>query len=158
VLGKSWNEHNYYLRSLYAALNLNLGSVDHQHQFALPDRTSGLLRNFHLLSRNARACTKISAIMLDDRKDAKVLEPTVEKFESLPDDESFGKTIQQPSAMGTVTISDLDDIYLVPAPSADPQGMSRFDPDAQCGVKITCRSAEYAKVEENRFHSTLVDV
>jgi hypothetical protein len=64
--------------------------------------------------------------MLDNRKDAKYLEPTVEKFESIDDDESQGKTIQRPSAMGTVTISDLDDIYLVPAPSADPQGMFSF--------------------------------
>jgi hypothetical protein len=64
--------------------------------------------------------------MLDNRKDAKYLEPTVEKFESIDDDESQGKTIQRPSAMGTVTISDLDDIYLVPAPSADPQGRFSF--------------------------------
>jgi hypothetical protein len=96
--------------------------------------------------------------MSHDHKDAKALEPTVEKFESLDDDESQGKTAQKPLAMGTVTISDMDDIYLVPAPSADPQGMSCSNSDSQAGVNDTCRSAQYAKVEENRLHRTLVDV
>jgi hypothetical protein len=60
--------------------------------------------------------------MLDQAKDAKASEATVERFESINDDEMQGKGITPPGAMGTVTITDLKEIYLVPAPSADPQG------------------------------------
>jgi hypothetical protein len=46
---------------------------------------------------------------------------TVDRYEVV-DDES-GKAVQQElAAMGTVTITDTKDIYLVPAPSADPRG------------------------------------
>lgn len=90
-----------------------------------------------------------------DRKDMKT---TVEKFESLADDESYGKGVQKTSAMGTVTISDLNDIYLVPAPSADPRGMLRSSSNPQYGADMPYRSAQHAKVEENHGHRTLVDM
>jgi hypothetical protein len=61
-------------------------------------------------------------MMLGETKDAKALEATVERFESLNDDEMQGKGLTPSSAMGTVTITDLNEIYLVPAPSADPRG------------------------------------
>jgi hypothetical protein len=131
VLGRSWNESNSGSNVLYEAKDLNLQSVAHQLRFALPDRTSGSLQTFYLPLRESRICARILASMHDDRKDAKALEPTVERFESLDDDESPGKAAQLSSAMGTVTISDLDDIYLVPAPSADPQGKSDCDEDSK---------------------------
>jgi hypothetical protein len=93
--------------------------------------------------------------MAHDRKDAKA---TVEKFESLADDESYGKGVQKPSAMGTVTISDLNDIYLVPAPSADPRGMLRSISNPQYGADMLSRSAQHAKVEEDYGHRTPVDL
>jgi hypothetical protein len=101
------------------------------------------------------AYTEAHFRMDHDRKDAKA---TVEKFESLADAESYGKGIQKSSAMGTVTISDLNDIFLVPAPSADPRGMLRSISNAQCGADMPCRSAQHAKVEENHGHRTLVDM
>lgn len=47
------------------------------------------------------------------------LETTVNKYEVV--DEEI-QVVQRPAAMGTVTISDTKDIFLVPAPSADPRG------------------------------------
>lgn len=56
-------------------------------------------------------------------KDAKSLEAAVERFEYLSTDEEQKKDcIHQSQAMGTVAITDDEDIYLVPAPSADPRG------------------------------------
>ncbi|KAF3031576.1 hypothetical protein E8E12_000958 [Didymella heteroderae] len=54
--------------------------------------------------------------MSADKKDI-----TVEKFESLSHDESHRKGGIQSDAMGTVTITDDTEIYLVPSPSADPR-------------------------------------
>jgi hypothetical protein len=59
--------------------------------------------------------------MQEPAKDVKALETTVERFEEMQN-----KGIPSPGAMGTVTISDHKEIYLVPAPSADPQGMLRL--------------------------------
>lgn len=52
-----------------------------------------------------------------DKKDV-----MVEKFESLSHDESQGKGMRQTDAMGSVALLDAQEIYLVPSPSADPQG------------------------------------
>lgn len=58
-------------------------------------------------------------------KDAKTSETAVERFEYLSSDEDQRKNgTFQTQAMGTVTITDEKDIYLVPAPSADPRGKS----------------------------------
>ncbi|KAH5100556.1 hypothetical protein HBH71_233140 [Parastagonospora nodorum] len=55
-------------------------------------------------------------------KDEKVVGSTVERFESLSADESDGKNgLQQSETMGTVRFTEEQDIYLVPAPSADPR-------------------------------------
>lgn len=56
-------------------------------------------------------------------KDAKSSQTAVERFEYLSTDEEQAKDgIHRSQAMGTVTITDDTDIYLVPAPSADPRG------------------------------------
>jgi hypothetical protein len=60
--------------------------------------------------------------MHDQIKDAKIMEATVERFESLSDEEMNGKGLTPPEAMGTVNFTDLTEVYLVPAPSADPRG------------------------------------
>lgn len=62
--------------------------------------------------------------MLDDIKTPKTMKTEVERYEVVSDAETgIVKPIQEPAAMGTVTITDLDDIFLIPAPSADPQGL-----------------------------------
>ena len=60
--------------------------------------------------------------MLENMKEVKPLETTVERYETVSDGEMSSKVIQQPAAMGTVTITDQKDIFLIPAPSADPRG------------------------------------
>jgi hypothetical protein len=61
--------------------------------------------------------------MADNTKDLKSSEMTVERFESLSTDEAQSKNaLHQTQTMGTVTITDEVDIFLVPAPSADPRG------------------------------------
>ncbi|KAL5115153.1 hypothetical protein ACEQ8H_006989 [Pleosporales sp. CAS-2024a] len=60
--------------------------------------------------------------MATDVKDVKSSEPMVERFESLSADEAHGKHgLHRTHTMGTVMINDDVDIYLVPAPSADPR-------------------------------------
>ena len=52
------------------------------------------------------------------------METKVERYEVASDGETgFVKPVQESAAMGTVTITDLDEIFLIPAPSADPRGM-----------------------------------
>ena len=59
-------------------------------------------------------------------KDMKPLQAAVERFEYLSADEEQTKKDggHARQAMGTVTITDDEDVYLVPAPSADPRGKS----------------------------------
>ncbi|KAF7455593.1 MFS general substrate transporter [Pyrenophora tritici-repentis] len=60
--------------------------------------------------------------MTDITKDSKPSEATVERFEYLPSDEEYSKDgLRQTHTMGTVTITDDTDVYLVPSPSADPR-------------------------------------
>lgn len=49
------------------------------------------------------------------------MKAATEHFEFMSSEEN-GKGIQQPETMGTVTFTDDSEIYLVPAPSADPRG------------------------------------
>lgn len=51
----------------------------------------------------------------------KKLRTTVDRYECV-DDESGKGVHQESAAMGTVTITDTKEIFLVPAPSADPRG------------------------------------
>jgi hypothetical protein len=61
--------------------------------------------------------------MMGDGKEDKVAEMTAEKFETLSAEEADGKDgLHQTQTMGAVTITDMEEIYLVPAPSADPRG------------------------------------
>jgi predicted small secreted protein len=61
--------------------------------------------------------------MLNEVKDTKAMETKVERYEFTSDAEAgFVKPVQETAAMGTVTITDLNEIFLVPAPSADPRG------------------------------------
>lgn len=56
----------------------------------------------------------------------KEVETTVDRFETVSDDKD-GITkvvVPQPAAMGTVTITDTEETFLVPTPSADPRGTS----------------------------------
>lgn len=65
--------------------------------------------------------------MMSTRKDEKLVDSTVERFESLSADESDGKNGLQPTeTMGTVRFTEEQDIYLVPAPSADPRGKQLY--------------------------------
>jgi hypothetical protein len=65
--------------------------------------------------------------MADESKDLKSSEMVVERFESLSTDEAHSKNaLHQTQTMGTVIITDEVDIYLVPAPSADPRGTRTF--------------------------------
>lgn len=62
--------------------------------------------------------------MLDDIKTPKAMKTEVERYEVVSDAETgIVKPIQESAAMGTVTITNLDEIFLIPAPSADPQGL-----------------------------------
>ncbi|CZT18286.1 related to transporter protein HOL1 [Ramularia collo-cygni] len=49
----------------------------------------------------------------------KKIEPTVERYEDVED--GITEVTQQPDAMGTVTVADTKDMFLVPSPSADPR-------------------------------------
>lgn len=60
--------------------------------------------------------------MADTTKDAKPSEVNVERFECLSTDEESKDELYQSQTMGTVAITDDKDIYLIPAPSADPRG------------------------------------
>lgn len=60
--------------------------------------------------------------MADTTKDAKPSEVNVERFEYLSTDEESKDGLHQSQTMGTVAITDDKDIYLIPAPSADPRG------------------------------------
>lgn len=61
--------------------------------------------------------------MADNFEASKDLKAVVERYESV-DGELPGKPMQEPAAMGTVVITDMHNIFLIPAPSADPQGSS----------------------------------
>lgn len=48
----------------------------------------------------------------------------VERYEVASDSETgIVKPVLTSAAMGTVTITDLEEIFLIPSPSADPRGM-----------------------------------
>lgn len=49
--------------------------------------------------------------------------PKVEHNEDISDVETGKNTAQSSAAMGTVTLSDMADIFLIPTPSADPRGI-----------------------------------
>lgn len=66
--------------------------------------------------------------MAEITKDAKPFDVQVERFEYLSTDEESKDGLQKLQTMGTVTITDDKDIYLVPAPSADPRGNSANSP------------------------------
>jgi hypothetical protein len=58
--------------------------------------------------------------MADITKDGK---PSVLKIEyASGDEESVKNALNQSQTMGTVTMTDDTDVFLVPAPSADPRG------------------------------------
>ncbi|KAH8729135.1 major facilitator superfamily domain-containing protein [Phaeosphaeriaceae sp. PMI808] len=59
--------------------------------------------------------------MQNEKIDRKPSEVAVERFEDLSDSEAQSKHAPTPAAMGTVTITDMNEIYLIPAPSADPR-------------------------------------
>ena len=61
-----------------------------------------------------------SANMDTETKDVRPM--LVERYESSSDGGEGAEAVtHQPAAMGTGTISDLEEIFLIPAPSADPQ-------------------------------------
>ena len=61
--------------------------------------------------------------MIDGIKESKAMETQVERYEIASDGETgFTKPVEESAAMGTVTITDLNEIFLIPAPSADPRG------------------------------------
>lgn len=79
--------------------------------------------------------------MAEITKDAKLADVQVERFEYLSSDEESKDGLQKLQTMGTVTITDDEDIYLVPAPSADPRGYS------------TC-SLQNSQVSDSSFRSS----
>ncbi|KAJ4406537.1 hypothetical protein N0V91_004479 [Didymella pomorum] len=68
--------------------------------------------------------------MLEDTKTSKAMETKVERYEVASDSETgIVKPVQESGAMGTVTMTDLSEIFLIPSPSADPRdplNLSRF--------------------------------
>jgi hypothetical protein len=105
-------------------------SDQHHSTFCSSYRTSeSLLNNTSpfTLDKETGHLQLTTVTMATEVKDAKVMEATVERFESLHSEEMKGKGFTPPAAMGTVNLTDLQDIYLVPAPSADPRGMMIFD-------------------------------
>ena len=68
--------------------------------------------------------------------------PAVEKFETLSQDEAQSKNVARHQTMGTVTITDSNEVFLVPSPSADPRGTySKWYP---AGMMLTAvRSLEH---------------
>ena len=62
--------------------------------------------------------------MFDDIKDTKAMETKVERYEFASDGETgFVKPVEERATMGTVTITDLNELFLIPSPSADPRGL-----------------------------------
>jgi hypothetical protein len=61
--------------------------------------------------------------MLDDTNSSKAIETKVERYEVASDSETgIMKPVPEPRAMGTVTMTDLNEIFLIPSPSVDPRG------------------------------------
>jgi len=88
---------------------------------------------------------------MNETKEIKSL-ATVERYENVSDDgEVAGKAAEQPGTMGTVQLTAVEDIYLIPSPSADPQGEPFiFWVEA---ISLTCeRSVEYADMEKDSLH------
>ena len=54
---------------------------------------------------------------------------SVERYEVV--NEAADGMRKQPQAMGTVTITDNEDVFLIPKPSSDPRGPSIFDGGAR---------------------------
>ena len=74
--------------------------------------------------------------MLGDIKDPKAMETKVERYEVVSDGETgFVKPVVEPAAMGTVTMTNLDEIFLIPAPSAGPRGLCSAIPNLPGGVR-----------------------
>lgn len=92
--------------------------------------------------------------MSDETKEMKSM-TTVERYETVADGgEVAGKAHQRPEAMGTVTITDMEDIFLVPAPSADPRGASiSFRVEAAI-LTHGLRPTEHVKMEENCIYNS----
>lgn len=53
----------------------------------------------------------------------------VDRYENVNDDIV---KVKKPGAMGTVTISDTEDVIMVPTPSADPRGIIQVPGDQGC--------------------------
>jgi hypothetical protein len=96
--------------------------------------------------------------MAENSKDVKSSEMTVERFESLSTDEAHSKNaLHKTQTMGTVTITDEVDIYLVPAPSADPRGICTFSISTE-DSNHDSRSPEPLQVAENCVHLSCLNL
>lgn len=99
--------------------------------------------------------------MHEDAKGSKAMETQVERYEVVSDTETgFVKPVQEPAAMGTVTITNLDEIFLIPAPSADPRG-SWSQTSSRPNVMHTdllIRPTELVKVSQDPLHRVSVNL
>lgn len=98
--------------------------------------------------------------MLDDTKDPKAMETKVERYEIASDSETgIVKPVEESGAMGTVTMTDLNEIFLIPSPSADPRG-AQF---ATCRwswnvLTVAVRSVELNEVSQDPVRRSSLDI
>lgn len=52
----------------------------------------------------------------------KKFDTTVDKYEVAGSDDESPKAVQEHAAVGTVQVTDDDEVFLIPSPSADPRG------------------------------------
>lgn len=92
--------------------------------------------------------------MIDEFKDPKAMETKVERYEVVSDGETgFVKPVQEPAAMGTVTITDLNELFLIPAPSADPRGQYSATRSQSSGALIApIRPIEPFQISQSCLH------
>lgn len=97
--------------------------------------------------------------MLDNIKDSKAMETKVERYEVASDGETgIVKPVKESAAMGTVTITDLNEIFLIPAPSADPRGWYFAIHRCRDSVlTVAIRSAEHDEVPQDLVHCPRLD-
>lgn len=91
--------------------------------------------------------------MAQIKKDAKLLDVNVERFEYLSSDEESKNGLKKLQTMGTVTMTEDKDIYLVPAPSADPRGdWHALATDERQFSDYYCRPSQLTQMEKDCLH------
>lgn len=97
--------------------------------------------------------------MLDDIKDTKAMETKVERYEVASDNETgFVKPVEERATMGTVTITDLNELFLIPSPSADPRGLwIKMSKLSNVVLTFLIRPAQFTKLSQDCLHYSSID-